>query len=61
MEDCGKTREQLKLLQASHHAASLELKAKDREKASIEDDLKAATQHLNSKQEELDVFAVGIW
>lgn len=60
-EDRDKTREELELLKASVHAASLELELKEREKRSMLDDLKAMTEHLKTKQEELDATKVGNW
>lgn len=60
-EEHDQFREQLEELKASLHTANLAIEAKESEKASLEEDLKAMTQDLKSKQEELDLSLVGIW
>lgn len=60
-EDRNKTREELELVKASVHAASLELELREREKRSMLDNLKAMTVCLKTKQEELDATKVGNW
>lgn len=59
-QDLDQTREQLKLLQVSLGTASLELEAKEREKEGVKDDLKAMTDRLKTKQEDLDASMVGV-
>ena len=61
VEESERAREQMKLMQSSLNAVSLELKAKEKEKESVEDDLKSMTQHLRRKEEELDALAVSSW
>ena len=53
VQDLGKAREQLTLLHTSVLRASSESEASEREKKKLEHNLKAMTQSLEEKQEEL--------